>query len=124
MNMAYDDLISSYILKNGGDNNLVTATLDYLEYAHPHDEPPWERDFDDIAQAAVVYANNKERRHARANAKLASSPIGPLKLNDRHLRSFKQEVDAIRRELRRSSGGRRRSMLERLTKLEALIGRQ
>ena len=117
--MIYNDLISSYILKNGGDNNLVTAILDYLDHAHPHDEPPWERDFDDIAQAAVVYANS-----ARANAKLASSPIGPLKLNDRHLRSFKQEVDAIRRELRRSSGGRRRSMLERLTKLEALIGRQ
>ena len=122
--MNYNDLISSYILKNGGDNNLVTAILDYLDHAHPHDEPPWERDFDDIAQAAVVYANNKERRHARANAKQASSPFGPLKLNDRHLRSFKQEADAIRRELRRSNGGRRRSMLERLTKLEALIGRQ
>jgi hypothetical protein len=120
--MNYNDLIISYILKNGGDNKLVTAILDYLEHAHPHDEPPWECDFDDIAQAAVVYANNKERRHAKANAKLASLPIG--KLNDRHLRSFKQEADAIRRELRRSSGGRRRSMLERLTKLEALIGRQ
>ncbi len=120
--MIYNDLISSYILKNGGDNNLVTAILDYLEYAHPHDEPPWELDFDDIAQAAVLYANNKEQRHAKANAKLASSPIG--KLNGRHLRSFKQEADAIRRELRRSNGGRRRSMLERLTKLEALIGRQ
>src|SRR4030088_567443 len=100
MNMAYDDLISSYILKNGGDNNLVTAILDYLQYAHPHDEPPWERDFDDIAQAAVVYANNKERRHVRANAKRATSPAGgevskldtrqDAKLNDRHLRSFKQ----------------------------------
>jgi hypothetical protein len=102
-------LISSYILKNGGDDELVTAVLDYLEHAHPHDEPPWECDFDDIAQAAVAYANKKERRHAKAN------------LNDRHLRSFKQEADAIRRELRCSSGGRRRSMLERLTKLEALI---
>jgi hypothetical protein len=118
--MSYNDLISSYILKNGGDNSLVTAVFDYLEHAHPHDEPVWEVEFDDIAQAAVAYANSKERRHARANAKPATSPIG--RLNDRHLRSFKQEADAIRRELRRSNGGRRRSMLERLTKLETLMG--
>ena len=39
--MNYNDLISSYILKNGGDNKLVTVILDYLEHAHPHDEPPW-----------------------------------------------------------------------------------
>src|SRR5258708_12461696 len=60
--MKYFDPVSSHIKRNGGDSALIAAVRDYLENTHPHDEPPWCVEFDDICQAAVAYANAKKER--------------------------------------------------------------
>ena len=118
--MTYNELIASHICRNGGDETLIAAVVDYLEHAHPSDEPPWTLEFDDICAAAVAYANSKVerlRKHQRAVAK-----IKPLAVNDRHRQSLAQEAHSIRLALRRpSSKQEMQSMIARLEQLEKLI---
>jgi hypothetical protein len=117
--MTYLDLVSSHIKRNGGDSALIAAVADYLENAHPQDEPPWSQEFDDICETAVAYANSKQerlRKHKRV-AK-AKSPA----LNGRHRQSLAQERHAIRLALREPNRvSARRAMLARLEELEKLI---
>jgi len=78
--MTYLELVSSYIKKNGGDADLITTVTGYLENAHPHDEPPWCVEFDDICQAAVAYASAKKerpRKHKKANRSRQSEVASP-----------------------------------------------
>jgi hypothetical protein len=80
--MTYLDLVTSHIRRNGGDDALVSAVEDYLKNGHPHEEPPWSREFDEICQAAVTYANDKpERLHSTNGLPLK------LRLNIRRRRS-------------------------------------
>ena len=117
--MTYLQLISSYLERNGASAELISVVEDYLEHAHPRDDPPWSQEFDDICQAAVAYANSKQerlRKHKRV------SKAKSLALNGRHRQSLAQERHAIRLALRQpNSGSARRSMLARLEELEKLI---
>ena len=120
--MAYLELVSSYIKKNGGDADLITAVTGYLENAHPHDEPPWCVEFDDICQAAVAYANAKKERPRKHKKRTAIAKAKSPALNGRHRQSLAQERHAIRLALRQpNSGSARRSMLARLEEPEKLI---
>jgi hypothetical protein len=118
---SYNELISSYIRRQGGDDTLVAAVVDYLDNAHPSDEPPWSVEFDDICQAAVAFANSKQerlRKHKRATA----SKTKPAAVNSRHRQSLAQEAHSIRLALRRPSSKREiQSMIARLEQLEKLI---
>jgi hypothetical protein len=122
--MMYFDLVSSYIKRNGGDGALITAVADYLENARPQGELPWRQEFDEICQAAVTYANDKQERlhkHKRAAAKAKVKHPAPT-LNDRHRQSLTQERHAIRQALRQpNSGAAHQAMLSRLAELEKLI---
>jgi hypothetical protein len=117
--MTYLDLVSSYIKRNGGDSALIAAVTDYLENAHPQDEPPWSQEFDEICRAAVAYANSKQER--LRERKRAAKPKSPA-LNGRHRQSLAQERHAIRLALRQpNSASAHRSMLARLEEVEKLI---
>src|SRR5258708_38736366 len=117
LTMTYLDLVSSHIEKNGGSPELIAAVRDYLEHAHPHDEPPWSAEFDEICQRAVAFANSKAER-LRKHKRAAKSPA----LNGRHRQSLAQEHHAIRQALRQpNSVSAHRSMLKRLEELEKLI---
>ncbi|HET9377067.1 MAG TPA: hypothetical protein VFO40_18985 [Chthoniobacterales bacterium] len=122
--MTYLDLVTSHIRRNGGDDALVSAVEDYLKNGHPHEEPPWSQEFDEICQAAVTYANGKQerlRKHERTAAKAKVKHPAPA-LNRRHRQSLAQEHHAIRLALRQpNSASARRSMLARLEELEKLI---
>ena len=109
--MTYLQLITGYLQRQGASLELIAVVEDYLKHAHPHDEPAWSVEFDDLAQAAVRYANSKQFRLRRYQGTL----------NARHKESLQQEADAIRRALRRHSGGARAATLERFQKLEKLI---
>ena len=115
--MTYLDLVSSHIEKNGGSSELIAAVREYLKNAHPHDEPPWSVEFDEICQRAVAFANSKAER-LRKHKRAAKSPA----LNGRHRQSLAQEHHAIRQALRQpNSVSAHRSMLKRLEELEKLI---
>jgi hypothetical protein len=115
--VTYLELITSYLQRSGASPELVALVEDYLEHAHPHDEPPWSAEFDEICQRAVAFANSKAerlRKHKRA-AKLPA-------LNGRHRQSLAQEAHSIRLALRRPSSKREiQSMIARLEQLEKLI---
>ena len=120
--MTYLELVSSYIKKNGGDADLITAVTDYPEHAHPHDGQPWAVEFDDVCHAAVVYANAKEERLRKHKKRTAVSKAKSPAPNRRHRQSLAQERHAIRPALRQpNSASARRSMLARLEELEKLI---
>jgi hypothetical protein len=120
--MTYSELIASHIRKNGGDDVLIAAVRDYLENVHPHDEPPWCVEFDDICQAAVAYANAKKERLRKHKKRTAASKAKSPAPNRRHRQSLAQERHAIRLALRQpNSASARRSMLARLEELEKLI---
>jgi hypothetical protein len=115
--MTYLQLITRHLERNGASAELVTVVEAYLEHGHPHDEPPWSAEFDEICERAVAFANSKAerlRRHKRAT----NSPA----LNGRHRQSLAQERHAIRQALRQpNSVSAHRSMLKRLEELEKLI---
>jgi hypothetical protein len=117
--MTYLDLVTSHIRRNGGDDALVSAVEDYLKNGHPHEEPPWSQEFDEICQAGVTYANGKQerlRKHKRVAKAKSPAP------NRRHRQSLAQERHAIRLALRQpNSASARRAMLARLEELEKLI---
>jgi hypothetical protein len=117
--VTYLQLITSHLEKNGASPELITVVEDYLEHAHPHDEPPWSAEFDEICQRAVAFANSKaERLHKHKRAAKTKSPA----LNGRHRQSLAQERHAIRLALRQpNSVSAHRSMLARLEELEKLI---
>jgi hypothetical protein len=121
--MTYLELVSSYIKKNGGDADLITAVNDYLENAHPQYGRPWAVGFDDICHAAVAYANAKKerlRKHKKRTAVFKAN--SPSAINGRHRQSLAQEAHAIRLALRQPSSRRNRhSMIKRLERLEKLI---
>ena len=120
--MTYFDLVSSHIKRNGGDSALIAAVADYLENAHPQNEPPWSQEFDDICQAAVAYANSKQERLRKHKKRVAAAKAKPAELNSRHRQSLAQERHAIRQALRQpNSVSAHRSMLARLEELEKLI---
>jgi hypothetical protein len=120
--MKYFDLVSSHIKRNGGDSALIAAVADYLENTHPHNEPPWCVEFDDICQAAVAYANVKKERLRKHKKRTAVSKAKSPALNRRHRQSLAQERHAIRQALRQpNSVSAHRSMLKRLEELEKLI---
>jgi hypothetical protein len=120
--MTYSELIASHIRKNGGDDVLIAAVRDYLENTHPHDEPPWCVEFDDICQAAVAYANAKRERLRKHKKRTAVSKAKSPAPNSRHRQSLAQERHAIRQVLRQpNSVSARRAMLARLEELEKLI---
>ena len=98
--MTYFDLVSSHIKRNGGDSALIAAVADYLENAHPQNEPPWSQEFDDICQAAVAYANSKQERLRKHKKRVAAAKAKPAELNSRHRQSLAQERHAIRQALR------------------------
>jgi len=115
--MAYLQLITSHLERNGASAELITVVEDYLEHAHPHDEPSWFAEFDEICQRAVAFANSKAER-LRKHKRAAKSPA----LNGRHRQSLAQEHHAIRQALRQpNSVSAHRSMLKRLEELEKLI---
>ena len=117
--MTYLDLVTSHIHRSGGDDALVSAVENYLKNGHPDEEPPWSQEFDDIYQAAVAYANSKQKRlRERKRVSKAKSPAP----NRRHRQSLAQERHAIRLALRQpNSASARRSMLARLEELEKMI---
>ena len=120
--MKYFDPVSSHIKRNGGDSALIAAVANYLENTHPHDEPPWCVEFDDICQAAVAYANAKKERLRKHKKRTAVSKAKSPAPNRRHRQSLAQERHAIRLALRQpNSASARRSMLARLEELEKLI---
>jgi hypothetical protein len=120
--MTYSELIASHIRKNGGDDVLIAAVRDYLENTHPHDEPPWCVEFDDICQAAVAYANAKKERLRKHKKRTAVSKAKSPAPNRRHRQSLAQERHAIRQALRQSnSRAAHQTMLRRLEELEKLI---
>ena len=115
--MTYLQLITRHFERNGASAELITVVEDYLEHAHPHDEPPWSAEFDEICQRAVAFANSKAER-LRKHKRAAKSPA----LNGRHRQSLAQERHAIRQALRQpNSVSAHRSMLKRLEELEKLI---
>jgi hypothetical protein len=122
--MTYLDLVTSHIRRSGGDDALVSAVKDYLKNGHPDEEPPWSREFDEICQAAVIYANDKQerlRKHKRAAVKAKVKHPAPA-LNGRHRQSLTQERHAIRQALRQpNSRAAHQTMLRRLEELEKLI---
>jgi hypothetical protein len=117
--VTYLELIASYLQRAGADEVLIALVHDYLKFAHPEDEPPWSQEFDEICQAAVAYANSKQKRlRERKRVSKAKSPAP----NRRHRQSLAQERHAIRLALRQpNSASARRSMLARLEELEKLI---
>src|SRR5260370_22200155 len=120
--MKYFDPVSSHIKRNGGDSALIAAVANSLENTHPHDEPPWCVEFDDICQAAVAYANAKKERLRKHKKRTAVSKAKSPAPNRRHRQSLAQERHAIRLALRQpNSASARRSMLARLEQLEKLI---
>ena len=115
--MTYLELITSYLQRSGASPELVALVEDYLEHTHPHDEPPWSAEFDEICQRAVAFANSKAER-LRKHKRAAKSPA----LNGRHRQSLAQEHHAIRQALRQpNSVSAHRSMLKRREELEKLI---
>src|SRR5258708_6142343 len=60
--MTYLQLITRHLERNDASAELITVVEDYLEHAHPHDEPPWFAEFDEICQRAVAFANSKAER--------------------------------------------------------------
>jgi hypothetical protein len=120
--MTYFDLVSSHIEKNGGSPELIAAVRDYLENAHPHQEPPWSQEYDEICQKAVAFANSKAKRLRRHKKRVATAKAKPVELNDRHRQSLAQERRAIHQALRQpNSISAHRHMLARLERLEKLI---
>ena len=117
--ITYLQLITSHLERSGASAELITVVEDYLEHAHPHDEPPWSVEFDEICQRAVAFANSKaERLRKHKRVAKAKSPA----LNGRHRQSLAQERHAIRQALRQpNSVSAHRSMLKRLEELEKLI---
>ena len=117
--MTYLHFITQHLERNGAPAELITVVEDCLEHAHPHDEPPWFAEFDEICQRAVAFANSKaERLRKHKRAAKAKSPA----LNGRHRQSLAQERHAIRQALRQpNSVSAHRSMLKRLEELEKLI---
>src|SRR4030088_1185961 len=115
--MTYLHFITQHLERNGASAALITVVEDYLEHTHPHDEPPWSAEFDEICQRAVAFANSKAER-LRKHKRAAKSPA----LNGRHRRSLAQERHAIRQALRQPNRvSAHRSMLKRLEELEKLI---
>jgi hypothetical protein len=95
--MTYLQLIVSYLERSGASSEFITVVENYLQRAHPHDEPPWSAEFDEICQRAVAFANAKaERLRKHKRAAKAKSPA----LNSRHRQSLVQERHAIRQALR------------------------
>lgn len=113
--MTYLELIASYLQRAGADQVLIALVHDYLKFAHPEDEPPWNVEFDDIVRAAIAYSNSKRFRLRRLQAAL----------NTHQKRNLKQGAGAIRRALKQGNSTKetRKSMLKRLKNLERLIGR-
>jgi hypothetical protein len=115
--VTYLQLITRHLERNGASAELITVVEDYLEHAHPHDEPSWFAEFDEICQRAVAFANSKAER-LRNHKRAAELPA----LNGRHRQSLAQERHAVRQALRRpNSVSAHRSMLKRLEELEKLI---
>jgi hypothetical protein len=122
LTMTYLDLVSSHIEKNGGSPELIAAVRDYLKNAHPHDEPPWSQEYDEICQRAVAFANSKAERLRKHKKRVAAAKAKPAEMNGRHRQSLAQERHAIRQALRQpNSVSAHRSMLARLEELEKLI---
>ena len=116
--MTYLQLITSHLERNGASAELITVVEDYLERAHPHQEPPWSQEFDEICQKAVAFANSKAERLRKHKKRVAAAKAKPAELNSRHRQSLAQERHAIRLALRQpNSASARRSMLARLEKL-------
>jgi hypothetical protein len=84
--MTYLQLITRHLERNGASAELITVVEDYLEHGHPHDEPSWSAEFDEICQRAVAFANSKAER-LRKHKRAAKSPA----LNGRHRQSSAQE---------------------------------
>jgi hypothetical protein len=125
---SYNELISSYIRRQGGDDTLVAAVVYYLDNAHPHDEPRWDIEVDDVVRAAIGYANSKAerlRKHKKRIAAAKAKRPAPT-LNARHRQSLAQEAHALRFALSRhcSNPRRRQSLIARLERLEKLIKEQ
>jgi hypothetical protein len=93
-----------------------------LEKAHPHDEPPWSSEFDEICERAVAFANSKQERLRKHKKRTVVAKAKSPAINNRHRQSITQEAHAIRLALRQpNSVGEHRSMLARLERLEKLI---
>jgi hypothetical protein len=92
---------------------LVALVADYLENAHPSDQPPWDLEYEEIVQAAIGYANSKRFRLRRFKTML----------NRCHQESLQQETAALRRTLKdgRSSEKAHKGMVEQLRQLERLL---
>jgi hypothetical protein len=120
--VTYLQLITSHLERNGASAELITVVEDYLEHAHPHQEPPWSQEFDEICQKAVAFANSKAERLRKHKKRVAAAKAKPAELNSRHRQSLAQERHAIRQALRQpNSVSAHRSMLKRLEELEKLI---
>ncbi len=79
--MTYLQLITSHLERNGASAELIAVVEDYLEHAHPHQEPPWSQEFDEICQKAVAFANSKAERLRKHKKRVAE-------LNSRHRQSL------------------------------------
>ena len=120
--MTYFGLVASHIERNGGSPELIAAVKDYLDNAHPHQEPPWSQEYDEICQKAVAFANSKAERLRRHKKRVATAKAKPVELSGRHRQSLAQERHALRLALRQpNSVSAHRSMLARLERLEKLI---
>jgi len=116
--MTYFDLVSSHIEKNGGSPELIAAVRDYLENAHPHQEPPWSQEYDEICQKGPSHSPTQKLSAYAAQACCQNRQPS----NGRHRQSLAQERHAIRQALRQpNSVSAHRSMLKRLEELEKLI---
>ncbi len=111
--MTYLQLIVARLEKSGASPELLVLVEDYLEHAHPSDEPAWDLEFDEIVQKSIAYANSKRFRFRRFQKAL----------NARHAASLEQEAGAIRRALRggNSTKKARQTMISRLELLEHQI---
>ena len=91
--MTYLQLITSHLERNGASAELITVVEHYLERAHPHQEPPWSQEFDEICQKAVAFANSKAERLRKHKKRVAAAKAKPAELNSRHRQSLAQDCD-------------------------------
>jgi hypothetical protein len=93
--VTYLQLITSHLERNGASAELITVVEDYLEHVHPHQEPPWSQEFDEIFQKAVAFANSKAERLRKHKKRVAAAKAKPAELNSRH-RQYKSINSTIR----------------------------
>ena len=111
--MTYLQLITRHLERTSASTELVALVIDYLENAHPSDQPPWDLEYDEIVHAAIGYANSKRFRLRRFKTTLKR----------RHQESLQLKAGALRRALKdgRSRKKARKGMVERLGQLERLL---